>query len=62
MRWHPRCNPAGDMKTIDLAQLATVTGGVSKQPAKKLKVRKIGGVKLIGNESEQQMIWDAMPQ
>ena len=56
------------MTNIDLAQLATVTGGTQssteakKAPKAKLRVRKVDGVKLIGNESEQQMIWDAMPQ
>lgn len=53
------------MTNIDLAQLATVVGGTQKAPVKpkaKLHVRKVGGVSLIGNESEKQFMWDEMPQ
>ncbi len=45
------------MQKIETLDLAQVTGGAGKL----LKARKIGNVKLIGNQSLKDMFWEVKP-
>ena len=49
------------LSSISAHELATVTGGAAK-PARTLKARKIGNVKVFNNQRLDDMYWELKPQ